>query len=139
MLFVPMQFKVDIYEAIPRLLEQSTELVLLSGVKEEIVEKNKRSIGKLVSKQGLGVLQLVSLKVEQGKVSLVKVERRLKELVDDYIIRAGRQIKETQMLDGGKPVSRILVATNDKGLKQKSKANGFEVLYLRQKRFLELL
>jgi rRNA-processing protein FCF1 len=138
MLFVPMQFKVDIYEAIPRLLEQSTELVLLSGVKEEIVQKNKRSIGKLVSKQGLGVLQLVSLKVEQGNVSLMKVDRRPKELVDDYIIRAARQIKEAQMLDRGKPVSRIIVATNDKGLKKKSKADGFEVLQLRQKRYLEL-
>jgi rRNA-processing protein FCF1 len=139
MLFVPMQFKVDIYEAIPRLLEQSTELVLLSGVKDELVQKNKRDIGKLVSKQGLGVLQLVSLKVEQGKVSLVRVDRRPAELVDDYIIRAARQIKDAQMLDGGKPVSRVIVATNDKGLKRKSKASGFEVVHLRQKRFIELL
>ncbi len=139
MLFVPMQFKVDIYEAIPRMLEQSTKLVLLSGVKDEIVQKNKREIGKLVSKQGLGVLQLVSLKVEQGKVSLVKVDRRPTELVDDYIIRAARQIKDAQVLDDGKSVSCVIVATNDKGLKQKSKASGFEVVQLRQKRFLELL
>jgi rRNA-processing protein FCF1 len=116
----------------------TTELVLLSGVKAEIVEKNKRSIGKLVSKQGLGVLQLVSLKVEQGKVVLVKIDRRPREIVDDYIIRAARQIKDAQMLDGGKQVSRIIVATNDKGLKQKCKAGGFEVVHLRQKRFVEL-
>jgi rRNA-processing protein FCF1 len=138
-LYVPLQFKVDIYEAIPQLLEQSTELVLLSGVKEEIVAKNKRDIGKLVSKQGIGVLQLVSLKVEQGKVSLVKVDRRPSELVDDYVIRAARQIKEAPVPENGKPVSRIIVATNDKGLKLKSKANGFEVVQLRQKRYLELL
>jgi rRNA-processing protein FCF1 len=138
-LYVPMQFKVDIYEAIPRLLEQSTELVLLSGVKDEIVAKNKRSIGKLVSKQGLGVLQLVSLKVEQGKVSLVKVDRRPSELVDDYIIRAARQMKEMSALEKNKAAPRIVVATNDKGLKQKCKANRLEVVQLRQKRFVELL
>jgi rRNA-processing protein FCF1 len=138
-LFVPLQFKVDIYEIIPKLLEQATELVLLSGVKEEIVAKNKRDIGKLVSKQGIGVLQLVSLKVEQGKVSLVKIDRRPSELVDDYIIRAACQIKDAPVPGEGKTVPRILVATNDKGLKQKSKANGFEVMYLRQKRYLEFL
>ncbi len=137
-LYVPLQFKVDIYETIPRLLEQATELVLLSGVKDEIVEKNKRSIGKLVSKQGVGVLQLVSLKVEQGTVSFMKVDRRPAEPVDDYIIRAARQIKDAAKLDDGKSVSRIVVATNDKGLKKKSKADGFEVVHLRQKRFLTL-
>jgi len=138
-LYVPLQFKVDIYEAIPRLLEQATELVLLSGVKDEIVEKNKRNIGKLVSKQGVGVLQLATLKVEQGKVSFVRVDRRPAEPVDDYIIRATRQIKDAGTIGGGKPVSRIVLATNDKDLKKKGKADGFEVIHLRQKRFLTLL
>ncbi|MBN2153064.1 MAG: hypothetical protein JW839_16550 [Candidatus Lokiarchaeota archaeon] len=138
-LFVPLQFKVDIYDAIPKLLEESAELVLLSGVKEEIVEKNKRDAGKLVSKQGIGALQLVSLKVEQGKVSAVKVDRRPAEPVDDYVIRAARQIKDAAVLGGGKPVSRVVVATNDKGLKRKSKAEGFEVIHLRQRRFVTLL
>lgn len=137
-LYVPMQFKVDIYEAIPRLLEQGTVLVLLSGVKEEIIQKNKRDIGKLVSKQGIGVLQLVSLKIEQGKISFMKVERRPSEPVDDYIVRVARQIMDAPLLDNGKEASRIIVATNDKGLKQKCKAGGFEVVHLRQKRFVEL-
>ncbi|MEX2683317.1 MAG: hypothetical protein Q6373_017205 [Candidatus Sigynarchaeota archaeon] len=138
-LYVPLQFKVDIYEAIPRLLEQATELVLLSGVKDEIVEKNKRSIGKLVSKQGVGVLQLVSMKIDQGHVSFVKIDRRPDEQVDDYIIRVARRIKDAGKLDDGKPVSRIAVATNDKGLKKKCKADGFEVVHLRQKRFVAFL
>ncbi|NMC08197.1 MAG: hypothetical protein GYA24_23525 [Candidatus Lokiarchaeota archaeon] len=139
-LHVPMQFKVDIFEAIPRLLEQATVLVLLSGVKEEIIQKNKRDIGKLVSKQGIGALQLVSLKVEQGKVLFMNIERRPSELVDDYIVRVARQIKDVGTIENGsKQVSRVIVATNDKGLKRKCKAGGFEVVHLRQKRSVEFL
>jgi rRNA-processing protein FCF1 len=138
-LFVPLQFKVDVFEVIPRLLEESTDLVLLSGVKEEIIEKNKRSIGKLVSKQGLGALQLVSKKVSLGQVKLVQVDRRQGEAVDDYIIRAGKDIIARASTIDDKPLSRLLVATNDKGLKMKCRAAKIGVVQLRQRSHVELL
>ncbi len=138
-LYVPMEFKIDVFEEIPRLLEEATELVLLSGVKDEIVEKNKRTLGKLVSKQGVGALQLVSKMVELGKVKILKVERRPKETVDDYVIRAGMQIQNAPVDGNAKRVTRIVIATNDKGLKSKATAAGYSVVQLRQKTHLELL
>nr|MDO8109220.1 hypothetical protein [Candidatus Sigynarchaeota archaeon] len=138
-LYIPMEFKIDVFEEIPRLLEEATELVLLSGVKDEIVEKNKRTLGKLVSKQGLGALQLVSKMVELGTVKFLKIERRAKEAVDDYVIRAGVQIKNAPADGNAKPATRIVIATNDKGLKAKAVAAGYSVVQLRQKTHLELL
>ena len=138
-LFMPMQFKVDIFEEIPRLMEEKTDIIVLSGVKDEIVEKNKRSAGKLVSKQGLGALQLLAKKVEQGVVKSVKIERRTDESVDDYIIRAASKLKETGAGVEGKSITRIAIATNDKLLKSKCVAAGFTIVQMRQKTHLEIL
>ena len=138
-LFLPMQFKVDIFEEIPRLMEEKTDIIVLSGVKDEIMEKNKRTAGKLVSKQGIGVLQLLSKKIEQGLVKLVKVDRRPGELVDDYIIRGASQLKTPGPGNKENVIKRIAVATNDKGLKNKCSTVGITVIQLRQKTHLEIL
>jgi rRNA-processing protein FCF1 len=138
-LFLPMQFKVDIFEEIPRLMEENTAIIVLSGVKDEIVEKNKRSAGKLVSKQGLGALQLLAKKVEQGVVKKIKIERHPNELVDDYIVRAASQLKSSGAGIDGKPISKIAIATNDKQLKSKCVAAGFSIVQMRQKTHLEIL
>ena len=138
-LFVPLQFKVDIFEEIPRLMEEKTDLIVLSGVKDEIMEKNKRTAGKLVSKQGLGVLQLLAKKAQQGVVKSVKIDRRSNEPVDDYIIRAASQLKTSGTSIVEKPITRIAVATNDKLLKTKCTAAGFNIVQMRQKTHLEIL
>ncbi|HME51628.1 MAG TPA: hypothetical protein VKM55_05380 [Candidatus Lokiarchaeia archaeon] len=138
-LFMPMKFKIDIFEEIPRLMEEKTDIIVLSGVKEEMIEKNKRSAGKLVSKQGIGALQLLAKKVEQGAVNSLKIDRRAGELVDDYIIRAASQLKASGAGADGKPITRIAIATNDKPLKSKCVAAGFAIVQMRQKTHLEIL
>jgi rRNA-processing protein FCF1 len=141
-LFVPLQFHVDIYEEIPRAMEEKTELVVLSGVKEELIEKNRRMKGSLISRQGMLILQLLARKIEDGKARLYTFKRNEREAVDDYIIRAGAWIKEAPARNSNEfvdtSISRVAVATNDKNLKKKCHAEGLFVLHLREKKRIVL-
>jgi rRNA-processing protein FCF1 len=117
-LFVPLQFKIDIFAELQRILNRNFELVLISPVKAELETLAQRNSPKM-HKQAAFALQLAE------KCTFVKVAEKPKELTDDTILRVAQ-------------VWNAPVFTNDKALKAKLRDISMPTIYVREKSRLEI-
>jgi len=117
-LFVPSQFKIDIFEGMMNLLNQKYEPILLTTTLHELQRMAQKGPPKL-RKQVYIALKLAE------KCQLVNAERREEETNDDVIVRIAAQWK-------------CPVATNDAELKRRLRDISIPVIYMRQKSLLEL-
>jgi len=117
-LFVPLEFKIDIFTELQRLTSRNTELILLSPVKHELETLTKESSPKTSrnAKFALGLAE---------KCTYVKVIEKPKEQTDDAIVRIARAWNAP-------------VFTNDKQLKNKLRDISVAVIYVREKSRLEI-
>jgi len=117
-LFVPAQFKIDVFEELMKLLNQRFEPILLSATYQELqtmAEKGSPSRRKQAS---------LALKLAE-KCHLVNVEKSAGETNDDVILRIAAEWKSP-------------VATNDQELRRRLRAKDIPVIFLRGKSRLEL-
>lgn len=117
-LFVPAQFKIDVFEELMKLLNQRFEPILLSSTYQELqkmAEKGSPSRRKKAS---------LALKLAE-KCRLVNIEQETGETNDDVILRIATQWKSP-------------VATNDRELRRRLRAQDIPVIFLRGKSRLEL-
>jgi len=117
-LFVPSQFQLDIFEELGKLLGQQFDPILLSPTKNELQEITKKGSPKMRRQASL------ALKFAE-KCRLVPVDKGLKEAHDDVIVRVAAEWK-------------CPVATNDRELRKRLRNIGIPVIFLRQRRRLEL-
>lgn len=117
-LFVPSQFKIDIFEELAKLLNQRFEPVLLSTTHNELLTMTERGSPSR-RKQAFLALKLAE------KCHLVNVKKSKEETNDDVILRIATE-------------RRSPVATNDRELRRKLRDRDIPVVYLRSKRRLEL-
>lgn len=117
-LFLPLQFKIDIFEAIKNLLNRKHELTVLSTTVDELQELAQKGSPK-VRKQAKMGLKFIE------RCRIVAVRRSSGESNDDVILRVARKWK-------------CPVATNDRMLRQRLRDISIPVIYLRQKSRLEL-
>ena len=119
-LFIPSQFQVDIFEELPKLLNQRLDLVILSPTQMELREKAKRGCTSPKTRKR------TSLALELAKkCHLVTVEQDFGETPDDIIVRVAAEWK-------------CPVATNDRALRKRLRDISVPVIYLRQKSRLEM-
>jgi len=85
-LFVPLQFKIDIFDCLEQLLERSHELILLSPVKRELEALAKKGSPKM-RKNALYALKLAE------KCKYVEVDAQVSMLTDDIIVKIAREWK----------------------------------------------
>lgn len=116
-LFVPLEFKIDIFEELKRLLGRSVEFVLLSAVKKEL-ELLASGDSPKIRREALFALQLAQ------KCKLVPVEGA-GETTDDVIFSVAQKWKAP-------------VFTNDRILKSRLRDISVPVIYLRQKSRLDI-
>jgi uncharacterized protein len=117
-LFVPLQFKIDIFAELERLLNRNFELVLISPVKKELETLTQKSSPK-TRKNAAFALTLAE------KCMYVKVSEKKNEQTDDAIVRIAQAWKTP-------------VFTNDKVLKKKLRDISTPVIYVREKSRLEI-
>jgi len=117
-LFVPAQFKIDLYEELTILLNQRFEPILLSTTHQELQTIAKKGSPSRKKQASLG------LKLAE-KCLRVKVEKGEGETNDDVILRVAAEWKSP-------------VATNDRKLRKKLRAQGIPVIFLRGKSRLAL-
>jgi uncharacterized protein len=117
-LFVPLQFKIDIFSEVPRLLNRNAELILLSAVKHELETLAKEKSPK-TRKNAAFALSL------SEKCTYVKVAETPHALTDNTILRTAQAWK-------------VPVFTNDKLLKRKLRDINIPVIYVRAKSRLEI-
>ena len=116
--FVPLEFKMDIFEEIRHLLNRNVKFILLSPVKREL-EMLALSEEPKMRRQANFALHLAE------KCKPVTVEAREGELVDDVILRVSK--------NWGAPV-----VTNDRILRRRLRDISVPVIYLRQKSRLDI-
>lgn len=114
-LFVPFEFKVDVISEILRLVSSSFNLFIYEGTISELEaiekkkDKNKKFLPLIIT-----MLKNYNFKIIKSQISYI----------DEQIL---------SNLD-----KNVLIATNDKQLRLKIQKERFKVLYLRQKRYLEI-
>lgn len=114
-LFVTFEFHIDIIRDILPLMGSKVEFFIYEGTLDELKaiekkgDKNKRFLPLI-----LKMLTLYKFKVITSKQSYV----------DDQILENLTQ--------------EVLIATNDKALRQEIQSKGFKVMYMRQKSFIEI-
>jgi rRNA-processing protein FCF1 len=117
-LFIPLQFNVDIFDELSKLLNRRYEPVILSSTQKEL-EGLAESSSQKTQKQALLALSLAK------KCSLVNIEKSHNESYDDVIVRIASKWK-------------VPVGTNDIDLRKRLRKNGTPVIFLRQKRRFEM-
>jgi rRNA-processing protein FCF1 len=117
-LFVPLEFKIDIFEETRKLLNRNVEFVLLSSVKHELEILAEKDSPKL-HKQALFALKLAE------NCKYVPVKNDEKETVDDTILRVAKNWDSP-------------VFTNDRQLKLRLRDISVPVIYVRQKLRLDI-
>lgn len=118
-LFVPLQFKIDVFEELKKLLNMKFELILLSPIRhelEKIAEKGSPKMRRNAS---------YALKMAE-KCKLIELdEKTAGSSPDDTIFKVAREWKSP-------------VFTNDRELRKRLRNINVPVIYVRQKSHLEI-
>jgi rRNA-processing protein FCF1 len=108
------RFKIDL-EEIPTLLQEPVDFIVLSSTIQELkkIEKNKGKLGSL-AKFALEIIKLKQIKVLEEKES---PDKAFLSIAD----------------------KNTIIATNDSKLRKKLKKLGIKTIYLRAKKYLEVM
>ncbi|RLF81677.1 nucleotide-binding protein [Thermococci archaeon] len=118
-LLVPGQFGVDIIGELHRILDVKFEILIPNVVLDE--------------------LEVIERKVKGKDLIAVKMAKKLAEKFNTIEIgRFGEKPIDQQILEFALKTPNVIVCTNDKALKRKLREIGIPVVYLRQKKILEL-
>jgi rRNA-processing protein FCF1 len=132
-LLIPSQFQVDVYEELRMLLPGKMKLIIVPEVLEEIQCKSKQNTSTKFQrnvKMALQVLKLQQMHFPEYFITIQR-ENKINLPVDDYLITIAQKYASN-------PTNRTYIATNDKELREKAFQKGIRVVYLRQKKYLEI-
>ncbi|MEM3617319.1 MAG: DNA-binding protein [Candidatus Bathyarchaeia archaeon] len=117
-LFIPLRFKMDIFEELRNLLNRNVEFVLLSPVKRELETLAEKGSPK-TRKEAAYALKLAE------KCRVVDLGESCEGSPDDAIVKVAREWRNP-------------VFTNDKALRKRLRDINVPVIYVRQKSRLEI-
>ncbi|ASJ00829.1 PIN domain-containing protein [Thermococcus gorgonarius] len=118
-LLVPGQFGVDIIGELNRILDVKFKIVVPNVVLQELEVIERKSRGK--------------------DLLAVRMAKKLAERFEKVDIgEFGKKPIDDQIFDFAVKNERVIVCTNDKGLKKRLREKGIPVVYLRSKKILEL-
>jgi hypothetical protein len=117
-LFVPLEFRLDIFVEVERLLNQNVDFVLLSPVKRELELLATKNSPK-IRREAAYALKLAE------KCKFVTVDEDEKLSTDDAIVKVAKAWNSP-------------VFTNDRQLRRKLRDISVPVIYVRQKSRLEI-
>ena len=117
-LFIPIQFKLDLFFELEKLLKRNFELIILSPIKQELEILSEK--GPLKNRKAAKFALEIAQKCSYAQTNYLE-----NVPVDDIIIEIARK--------WGTPVF-----TNDRQLRKKLRDISVPVIYLRQKSHLEI-
>ena len=127
-ILVPSTLKIDIYKQLEINFPKTFELVVLSAMFTELEDKIRKYQRKTKLKQEY---QLCRAILEQQKYTLIQCERKHPgKLVDDLLLEYA--------VNSFKKGNDVYIATNDKELRRKCRNHKIKVIFVRQKKFLEI-
>jgi len=116
--FVPLQFKIDIFEELKNLLSTNFEAILLSSVRNELKKLAEKGTPQMRKKASY------ALNLSE-KCTLVQLSENSTLAPDEAILRIAQKWKSP-------------VFTNDRNLRKKLRNINVPVIYVRQKSRLEI-
>ena len=116
--FVSLQFKLDIFEELKKLLAKNYEAILLSPVRQELEKLAKKGTPNMRKKA------LYALKLSE-KCTYVQLDENSAITPDDAILKVAQKWKSP-------------VFTNDRNLRKRLRNINVPVIYVRQKSRLEI-
>jgi len=117
-LFMPLQFKIDIFEELRSIAGTNYEFVLLSPVLHELEQLSEEGKAKL-KKDASDASELAK------RCRIISVDQPDESTVDDVIVKVAAEWK-------------TLVFTNDRQLRKRLRNINVPVIYVRQKSKLEI-
>ena len=118
-LLVPGQFGVDIIGELNRIIDVRFKIIIPNVVLDELSVIERKSRGK--------------------DLLAIRMAKKLAERFETVEIgRFGERPIDDQIFDFATRNKRVIVCTNDKGLKKRLRERGIPVVYLRSKKILEL-
>ncbi len=118
-LMIPLRFGVDVFEEAERVLNQPPEYYVTRSVLEEIARLKQDASPSFVK-------ELSFAEKLAERCSVLEVEAEDEETVDESILRTAIE-------------NRMIVGTADAELRRRLREVGVKVLFLRQRRYLELV
>ena len=116
--FVPLQFKIDIFEELKNLLPTNFEAILLSPIRQELEKLAEKGSPQMRKKASY------ALKLSE-KCTYVQLNDDYARSPDDAILKAAKEWKSP-------------VFTNDRNLRKRLRNINVPVIYVRQKSRLEI-
>ena len=127
-ILTPATLNIDIYKQLEINFPKTFELIVLSAIFTELEDKIRKFPRKTKLKQEY---QLCRAILEQQKYTLIQHERQhLGKLVDDLLL--------DYVLNSAKKGQDVYIATNDKELRRKCRNHKIKVIFVRQKKYLEI-
>lgn len=116
-LFIPFQFRIDIFNELGRLFGKPKLLVLSTTMDE--LKKIEREDSKKNRRHASAAIELAN------KCTIINAKRKPKESYDNVLLRKAKELK-------------CPVATNDITLRKKLRNEKVTVIFMRQKSYLEI-
>ena len=126
-ILLPITKNIDIYEDIDFILEEPCELVVFSPVIDEL--KNKINLYRNKTKLVRDVKLALAL-LQEKRIKIIPELKPAGMYVDDYLVEKAIEFSNKS--------KKILVATNDKELRNKLRKHSIRSIYLRSGKKLEI-
>ncbi len=126
-LLIPSQMHLDIYKQLELNFPKPYKLIILSAIFIELEKKIRNFPRKNKFKQEYKLSREI---LEQQEYSLINLERQPNQLVDDLLLDYA--IKSRERGDN------VYIATNDRELRKKCRENNIKVIFVRQRKYLEI-
>ena len=132
-LLVPSQFQIDIYHEIRELIQGKLQFIVVPEVIDELNAKSVRTTSTKFKRNVTMALNLLDTKKHQYPQYFKDLQKSKIKItnVDDYLVSLAVNTKDAEKCG-------VFISTNDKELKQKALKYGIQLIYLRQKKFIDL-
>ncbi|MHA1672119.1 MAG: type II toxin-antitoxin system VapC family toxin [Promethearchaeota archaeon] len=142
-LLVPAQLKLDIYSEFNRLVPQPHTLVILEAILRELEVKAARLGPQSTFSREFRLSRQILEGHEHQVIHSESIPQLTENLtVDDFLLREVQNFIPPSLGDEfqGGPDSQfqVYIATNDKVLRRKARFMGIPVIFIRQKRYLDV-
>ncbi|MHA1197293.1 MAG: type II toxin-antitoxin system VapC family toxin, partial [Promethearchaeota archaeon] len=130
-ILLPIQFKIDYIREIRDKVEGSVKFVIYQQVLDELNFKKKKfeNSTRFARELEAGVRYLKEIN-RVYDIKIINEVKNKEESTDDFLIRKCLELKEKN--------KKIFLATNDIELRKKARDSGVNLIFLRQKKYLDI-
>ena len=130
-ILLPFQFKIDYLKEIWETMAGKTSFIIYQQVLDELKAKEKRFPNRTSFKRNLDAgINYLNHHKNLYEIEFIECQKLEDETTDDFLIR-----KCILMKNEG---SRVFLATNDKELRKKAVNHKIFVIYMRQKKYIDV-